>query len=112
MQSLMLVKDNKIEQIPVTTGSVIDNQWLITSGLKAGDVVVVEGFQKIRPGAPAQATPWKPDEAGKAAQPAGAEAKAADTEAKPAAAGAKSGARKSGGKGKSGSGRVELGGGR
>ena len=71
MQSLMLVKDNKIEQVPVTTGSVIDNQWLITSGLKAGDVVVVEGFQKIRPGAPVQASPWQPGGAGKAASQPG-----------------------------------------
>jgi len=71
MQSLMLVKDNKIEQVAVTTGGVIDNQWLITSGLKAGDVVVVEGFQKIRPGAPVQASPWNPGAAGKAAPPAG-----------------------------------------
>ncbi|HYG44844.1 MAG TPA: efflux RND transporter periplasmic adaptor subunit [Bordetella sp.] len=70
MQSLMLVKDNKIEQVNVTTGSVIDNQWLITSGLKAGDVVVVEGFQKIRPGAPVKASPWNPGGA-KAAPPAG-----------------------------------------
>ena len=57
-QSLMLVKDNKIEQLPVTTGGAINNNWIITSGLKAGDVVVVEGFQKIRPGAPVQASPW------------------------------------------------------
>jgi len=71
LQSLMLVKDNKIEQVAVKTGSVIDNQWLITSGLKAGDVVVVEGFQKIRPGAPVQASPWNPGGNGKAAPPAG-----------------------------------------
>ena len=71
LQSLMLVKDNKIEQVAVKTGSVIDNQWLITSGLKAGDVVVVEGFQKIRPGAPVQASPWNPGGNGKAAPPVG-----------------------------------------
>ncbi len=53
-QSLMLVKDNKIEQLPVTTGGAVKNSWIVTSGLKAGDVVVVEGFQKIRPGAPVQ----------------------------------------------------------
>lgn len=58
LQSLMLVKDNKIEQIPVTTGGAIKSDWLVTSGLKAGDVVVVEGFQKIRPGAPVQASEW------------------------------------------------------
>lgn len=59
LQSLMLVKDNKIEQIPVTTGGAIKSNWLVTSGLKAGDVVVVEGFQKVRPGAPVQVSEWK-----------------------------------------------------
>ena len=57
-QSLMLVRDNKIEQLPVTTGGAVKTNWLITSGLKAGDVVVVEGFQKIRPGAPVQVSEW------------------------------------------------------
>ncbi|MGY6270410.1 efflux RND transporter periplasmic adaptor subunit [Achromobacter denitrificans] len=68
MQSLMLVKDNKIEQLPVTTGGAIKNQWVVTSGLKAGDVVVVEGFQKIRPGAPVQVSQWN---RGGAAAPGG-----------------------------------------
>jgi len=58
MQSLMLVRDGKIQQVPVSTGGIFDNSWLITHGLKAGDVVVVEGFQKIHAGTPVQATPW------------------------------------------------------
>ncbi|MGE8687868.1 MAG: efflux RND transporter periplasmic adaptor subunit [Achromobacter sp.] len=72
MQSLMLVKDNKIEQVPVTTGGAIKNEWVVTSGLKAGDVVVVEGFQKIRPGAPVQVSQWakKGGAAAPGAQPA------------------------------------------
>lgn len=65
LQSLMLVKDDKIEAIAVQTGGVIDGKWLVTSGLKAGDVVVVEGFQKIRPGAPVKASPWNPEGADK-----------------------------------------------
>ncbi|MFF7399547.1 efflux RND transporter periplasmic adaptor subunit [Achromobacter sp. NPDC008082] len=70
-QSLMLVKDNKIEQLAVTTGGAIKNNWLITSGLKAGDVVVVEGFQKIRPGAPVQVSQWNKNGApAKGGQPA------------------------------------------
>ncbi|CAB3922199.1 Toluene efflux pump periplasmic linker protein TtgA [Achromobacter anxifer] len=70
LQSLMLVKDNKIEQLPVTTGGAIKNEWVVTSGLKAGDVVVVEGFQKIRPGAPVQVSQWnKGGAAAPAAQP-------------------------------------------
>ncbi|SAI58048.1 putative efflux system inner membrane protein [Bordetella ansorpii] len=66
-QSLMVVRDNKAAQISVSTGNVVDNEWVITDGLKAGDVVIVEGFQKIRPGAPVQATPWK--KGGGAGQP-------------------------------------------
>ena len=93
MQSLMLVKDNKVEQVPVTTGPVIDNQWLITSGLKGGEVVVVEGFQKIRAGAPVQASPWqpgaKPAQPG-AAQPGAQPGKPADGQAQPAGDGEKS----------------------
>ncbi|OZI17760.1 efflux transporter periplasmic adaptor subunit [Bordetella genomosp. 7] len=93
LQSLMLVKDNKVEQVPVTTGPVIDNQWLITSGLKGGEVVVVEGFQKIRAGAPVQASPWqpgaKPAQPG-AAQPGAQPGKPADGQAQPAGDGEKS----------------------
>ncbi len=80
-QSLMLVRDNKIAQSPVTTGGAFQNNWLITSGLKAGDVVVVEGFQKIRPGAPVQVSQWKQGGA-PAAQPG---AKPAEGAAAPAA---------------------------
>jgi len=80
-QSLMLVRDNHIAQASVTTGGAHQNNWLITSGLKAGDVVVVEGFQKIRPGAPVQVSEWNrgaPAQGGKpAAQPGGKPADAA-----------------------------------
>jgi error-prone DNA polymerase len=36
-------------------------EGVVEDGLKAGDKIVVEGFQKIRPGAPVTAQPWKPD---------------------------------------------------
>lgn len=50
---VMAVNDqNQIEARPVTTAEVIDNKWRITSGLKEGDRVVIEGLQRIRPGAP------------------------------------------------------------
>ena len=77
----MLVRDNKIAQAPVTTGGAYENNWLVTSGLKAGDVVVVEGFQKIRPGAPVQVSQWNRNGA-PAAQPG---AKPADPGAQPGA---------------------------
>jgi len=67
--ALMVVKDGKVVATPVTTGAAIDGKWLITSGLSAGDVVVVEGFQKIRPGAPVQPMPWNPNQGAQGGQP-------------------------------------------
>ena len=58
--ALMLVKDGQVQSTPVTTGPAINGNWMITSGLSAGDVVIVEGFQKIRPGVPVQPMPWQP----------------------------------------------------
>lgn len=43
-------EDNRVAVQPVRTGSVQDGQWFITEGLKAGDKVVVEGFQKFAAG--------------------------------------------------------------
>lgn len=91
--SLMLVKDGKATPSPVTVGAEIDGKYIITSGLAAGDVVVVEGFQKIRPGAAVQGMPWKePGQPGAGApagggQPASAQPGAAKPDAvKPEAA--------------------------
>ena len=35
-------------------------QWIVSSGLKDGEQVVVDGFQKIRPKAPVKPVPWQP----------------------------------------------------
>lgn len=71
LQSLMLVKDGKIAQVPVTTSNAVEGRWVVTSGLNAGDVVVVEGFQKVRPGAPVKVSEWTPGQvSGGAGQPA------------------------------------------
>jgi membrane fusion protein (multidrug efflux system) len=40
----------KIEVRDLTTDRAIGSNWLVTSGLKPGDKVVVEGLQSIRPG--------------------------------------------------------------
>jgi len=41
---------NKVEQRPITTGARIGELWLVHSGLKAGERIVVDGLQKARPG--------------------------------------------------------------
>ncbi|WP_306029138.1 efflux RND transporter periplasmic adaptor subunit [Stappia sp. MMSF_3263] len=57
-QVYLVGADDKAELRPVETGRVVGSRWVITKGLEAGDKVIVEGFQKLRPGAPLAATPW------------------------------------------------------
>jgi membrane fusion protein (multidrug efflux system) len=42
--------DNKVSERVVSADRVIGHDWLITEGLSAGERVVVDGLQKIRPG--------------------------------------------------------------
>jgi RND family efflux transporter MFP subunit len=44
-------------QIPVTLGQVVGNEYVVVSGLKAGDQLIVSGLQKIGDGAPVQPLP-------------------------------------------------------
>ncbi|KJC54518.1 RND transporter [Bradyrhizobium sp. LTSP849] len=50
--------DNRIAVQPVRTGSVQDGIWFVTEGLKAGDKVVVEGFQKFAAGDKVKPQSW------------------------------------------------------
>lgn len=63
--SVMVVKDGKVAVAPVSLGPNHEGRVLITQGLKADDEVIVEGFQKVRPGVPVKAVPWKLDPAAK-----------------------------------------------
>lgn len=51
--------DDKVEMRAVKVHSTHGNAWVISSGLKAGERVIVEGFQKVQPGAPVSAVPWR-----------------------------------------------------
>ncbi len=55
----VLRDDNRVMVQPVGVGRMVDNQWIVQQGLKAGDRVVVEGFQKFRAGDLVEAHPWK-----------------------------------------------------
>jgi len=50
----VLGAEDKVEVRPVVTARAAADKWVVTEGLKAGDRVIVEGLQKIRPGAPAR----------------------------------------------------------
>jgi membrane fusion protein (multidrug efflux system) len=48
---LVVGQDNKVTERVVITDRVVNNEWLVSRGLAAGDRVIVEGLQKVRPGA-------------------------------------------------------------
>ncbi|MDQ2823816.1 MAG: efflux RND transporter periplasmic adaptor subunit [Pseudomonadota bacterium] len=75
--AMVLGKDGKVAQKIITTGGTYGDGWLVTSGLIDGDLVIVEGLQKVKPGAPAKIA---------AAAPAGATPAGAAAPATPAAA--------------------------
>ncbi len=55
--SVMVVgSDSTIEQRLVMPGERVGSLWVIDSGLKAGERIVVEGVQKVRPGIQVKAT--------------------------------------------------------
>ncbi len=58
--SVMVVgADGKVAPRPVKVGSSVDGQWVVLEGLKAGEQVMVDGFQKLRGNAPVKAVPWQ-----------------------------------------------------
>jgi len=86
-QLALIGADGKAEIRPVKMGARTGTDWVVTSGLKAGEKVIVEGIQKVKAGSPVSAKPWTPPGAKTAAAPEAkpsAEAKTA-SDAKPAA---------------------------
>ena len=70
--------DGKPSPRMVKVGAARNNQWIVLEGLKEGEQVMVDGFQKLQmmpPGTPVKAVPWQAP--GSAAAPAAAPAASA-----------------------------------
>ncbi|MBP7567421.1 MAG: efflux RND transporter periplasmic adaptor subunit [Burkholderiaceae bacterium] len=79
----------KISQRTIKISGARGNQWVVLDGLKAGEQVMVDGFQKLQmmpPGTPVKAVPWQ---APGASAPAGAASAPAGAASAPAAAASK-----------------------
>mgnify|MGYP000858072938 FL=1 len=48
--ALVIGEGNKVERRRLQLARAVGNQWLVTSGLKAGDRLIVEGLQRARAG--------------------------------------------------------------
>lgn len=58
---VVVKSDQTAEFRPVVPGPRVGDQWIIERGLQAGESIVVEGLQKLRPGAPLAPSPYSPD---------------------------------------------------
>jgi membrane fusion protein (multidrug efflux system) len=68
-------KENRAQIRPVQVGPWNGNDWFITEGLAAGDVVIVEGVARVSPGAPVKITEARPKAGAPASAPKPAAAK-------------------------------------
>ena len=59
-QAWVLDAKHKASLKPISVGDVVEHQYVVNGGLKAGDTVVVEGQERLQPGATAAPQPWKP----------------------------------------------------
>lgn len=91
---MVVAEDGSFSPRPVKIGAQQGGRWIVLDGLKAGEQVMVDGFQKLRGAKVVKPVPWQekagtpgqPD--GKAAAPAEAAGNAAKAPAEPAKAGA------------------------
>ncbi len=67
--ALLVDETGKVQKRMLNLNRAIGDQWLVSSGLKAGDRVIVEGMLNIRPGATVKAVAWEGPKAGAAANP-------------------------------------------
>ena len=67
----------KVSPRPVKIGSAKGTQWVVLSGLQAGEQVMVDGFQKLQGGGPVKPVPWLAADAKAPAAPAPAPAASA-----------------------------------
>jgi len=81
----IVTAEGKLVPRSVKVGAARNNQWVVLEGLKAGEQVMVDGFQKLQmlpPGTPVKAVPWQ----ALGSQPAAVPPAPAPDKATPAAA--------------------------
>ena len=85
---MVVGQDGMVTPRPVKLGGAKGNQWVVLGGLKAGEQVMVDGFQKMmNPKAPVKAVPWQPQPEGSGlGAPSAASAASAATAASAASA--------------------------
>jgi membrane fusion protein, multidrug efflux system len=73
---MVVAADGKVAPRSVKIGSAQGNDWVVLDGLKAGEKVMVDGFQKLRGDALVKPVAWQPAASAPAAQAPSASAAA------------------------------------
>ncbi len=68
--ALVAGENDVVERRTLKTERAVGDAWLVTDGLKVGDRVIVEGIQRIRPGATVKVVPFGVKAAAAGSQPA------------------------------------------
>jgi membrane fusion protein, multidrug efflux system len=55
---MVVAQDGQVSPRTVKIGGAQNGQWVVLEGLKPGEQVMVDGFQKLRPGSPVKPVPW------------------------------------------------------
>ncbi|KRD99921.1 RND transporter [Bosea sp. Root381] len=59
-QVYVIAAEDTAEPRDIELGEAIGSDWLVLSGLKAGEKIAVDGVQKLQPGAKVAPEPWSP----------------------------------------------------
>jgi membrane fusion protein (multidrug efflux system) len=87
---LIVGPDNRVEQRRIVANRQVGQEWVVESGLRQGETVIVEGVQKVQPGG--EVTPIPAGQAPSAERRAGPAATAASGSGQPPPAAGGSGA--------------------
>jgi len=66
---MVVGEDGKVARKDVSADQSAGSNWIVTSGLKTNDQVIVSGLQTVKEGAQAKTQPWQPDQDAGANQP-------------------------------------------
>lgn len=53
-------ENNQVNPRQITISSGYEDQWIVAAGIEAGETIIIEGYQKVRPGATVSPIPWAP----------------------------------------------------
>jgi len=83
---MVVDKEGKVSPRTIKVGNQQNGDWVVLGGLQAGEQVIVDGFQKLRPDAPVKPVPWTRPGSAPAARPTASAPASAPASAVPASA--------------------------